>query len=112
MSERLAARFANTGVNEKFRMAQHEMLVVGHLNAANTAFDSEIWMDWDETLSLFNRENYSSLLVKTTDPVSATNLISRIENDKTLSLKVVGERDFYKTQTSTGLAIQFVGSAL
>jgi putative ABC transport system permease protein len=112
MSERLAARFANTGVNEKFSMGQHEMLVVGHFNAANTAFDSEIWMDGDETRSLFNRENYSSLLLKTTDPVSATNLISRIENDKTLSLKVVGERDFYKTQTSTGLAIQFVGSAL
>jgi putative ABC transport system permease protein len=112
MSERLAARFANTGVNEKFSMGQHEMLVVGHFNAANTAFDSEIWMDGDETRSLFNRENYSSLLLKTTDPMSATNLISRIENDKTLSLKVVGERDFYKTQTATGLAIQFVGSAL
>jgi putative ABC transport system permease protein len=112
ISERLAARFANTGVNEKFSMGSHEMTVVGHFNAANTAFDSEIWMDGDETRSLFNRENYSSLLVKTTDPVSATNLTARIEKDKTLSLKVIGERDFYKTQTATGLAIQFVGSAL
>ena len=112
ISERLSARFANTGLNEKFSMGQHEMTVVGHFSAANTAFDSEIWMDGDETRSLFNRENYSSLLVQTTDPVSATNLIARIEKDKTLSLKVIGERDFYKTQTTTGIAIQFIGSAL
>ncbi|MGZ8898731.1 MAG: ABC transporter permease [Limisphaerales bacterium] len=112
ISERLSARFANTGLNEKFNMGPHEMTVVGHFNAANTAFDSEIWMEGDETRSIFNRENYSSLLVKTTDPASATNLTTRIEKDKTLSLKVIGERDFYKTQTTTGLAIQFIGSFL
>jgi putative ABC transport system permease protein len=112
ISERLSARFANTGLNETFSMGPHQMTVVGHFNAANTAFDSEIWMDGDETRSIFNRENYSSLLVQTTDPVSATNLTARIEKDKTLSLKVIGERDFYKTQTATGLAIQFIGSFL
>jgi putative ABC transport system permease protein len=112
ISERLAARFANLGLNESFSIGQHKMTVVGHFNAANTAFDSEIWMDGDETRSLFNRENYSSLLLQTTDPASATNLIARIEKDKTLSLKVIGERDFYKTQTTTGVVIQFIGSAL
>jgi putative ABC transport system permease protein len=88
------------------------MSVVGHFDAGHTAFDSEIWMDGDETRSIFTRENYSSLLVKTTDPIGATNLAARIEKDKTLSLKTIPEIEFYKTQTATGAAIQFVGSFL
>jgi putative ABC transport system permease protein len=112
ISKRLSARFADTGVGEKFKMGPHEMSVVGHFDAGHTAFDSEIWMDGDETRSIFTRENYSSLLVKTTDPIGATNLAARIEKDKTLSLKTIPEIEFYKTQTATGAAIQFVGSFL
>jgi len=112
ISKRLSARFANTGVGEKFKTGGHEVTVVGHFDAGNTAFDSEIWMDGDETRSLFDRENYSSLLIRSTDPVSATNLVNRIEKDKTLSLKVVPETAFYKTQTKTAGPIRFLGDFL
>lgn len=112
ISKRLSDRFANTSVGDHFKMGANEMYVVGHFDAGHTAFDSEIWMDGDETRSIFTRENYSSLLVKTTDRLAATNLTSRIEKDKTLSLKVIAETEFYKTQTATGKAIQFVGSFL
>jgi len=112
ISKRLSARFANTGVGEKFKTGGHELTVVGHFDAGNTAFDSEIWMDGDETRSLFDRENYSSLLIRSTDPVSATNLVNRIEKDKTLSLKVVPETAFYKTQTKTAGPIRFLGDFL
>jgi putative ABC transport system permease protein len=112
ISKRLSGRFANTGVGEKFNIGASEMTVAGHFDAGHTAFDSEIWMDGDETRSMFNRENYSSLLVKTTDPATVTNLTARIEKDKTLSLKVIGETEFYKSQTATGMAIQFLGTFL
>jgi putative ABC transport system permease protein len=112
ISKKLSERFANTGLGEKFKIGANEMLVVGHFDAGHTAFDSEIWMDGDETRSIFTRENYSSLLVKTTDPAGASNLTARVEKDKTLSLKVIPEMEFYKTQTATGMAIQFVGTVL
>ncbi len=112
ISKRLSDRFANTGVGEKFKTGGHEMTVVGHFDAGNTAFDSEIWMDGDEARSLFDRENYSSLLIKSTDPVSATNLIRRVEGDKVLSLKVVPEMEFYRTQTKTAGPIKFLGNFL
>ena len=112
ISRRLSARFANTGVGEKFKTGGHELTVVGHFDAGNTAFDSEIWMDGDEARSLFDRENYSSLLLKSTDPVAATNLIQRVEKDKILSLKVVPETEFYKTQTKTAGPIKFLGNFL
>jgi putative ABC transport system permease protein len=112
MSRRLANRFANTGIGEKFKTGGHELTVVGHFDAGNSAFDSEIWMDGDETRSIFDRENYSSLLLRSTDPQSATNLIRRIENDKTLSMKIVPEIEFYKTQTKTAGPIRFLGNFL
>ena len=112
ISKRLAARFANTYVGEKFKLGQNEMSVVGHFDAGSSAFDSEIWMDGDEARSMFTRENYSSLLVKAKDPTAATNLTARIEKDKLLSLKVIPETEFYKTQTMTGMAIQAVGTIL
>ncbi len=112
LSKRLANRFANTGVGDKFKTGGHELSVVGHFDASNSAFDSEIWMDGDETRSIFDRENYSSLLLKSTDPQSGTNLVNRIEKDKTLSLKVVPETDFYKTQTKTAGPIRYLGNFL
>lgn len=112
ISKRLAARFANTGVGEKFKTGAHELTVVGQFDAGNTAFDSEVWLDGDEARSLFDRENYSSLLVRAADAASATNLIERIERDKTLSLKVIPEVAFYKTQTKTAGPIRFLGDFL
>lgn len=112
ISKRLAARFADTDIGQKFKTGGHELTVVGHFDAGNSAFDSEIWMDGDEARSLFDREFYSSLLVRTSSPQSATNLMNRIEKDKTLSLKVVNEIDFYKTQTKTAGPIRFLGDFL
>jgi putative ABC transport system permease protein len=112
LSQRLAKRFANTGVGEKFKTGGHELTVVGHFDGGTTAFDSEIWMDCDEARSVFDRENYSSLLIKAIDPQSATNLVNRIEKDKMLSLKVLPEIDFYKTQTKTAGPIRFLGDFL
>lgn len=112
ISRKLSNRFANTRIGETFALGVHKLTVVGHFDGANTAFDSEIWMDGDETRSIFTRENYSSVLAKAKDEASAQALIGRIERDKTLSLKVVGEREFYKSQTTTGVVIQFMGSFL
>jgi putative ABC transport system permease protein len=112
ISKRLAARFDKTNIGETFKTGGNYITVVGHFDGGNSAFDSEIWMDGDETRSIFDRENYSSLLVKTTGPEAATRLIDRIEKDKTLSLKVEDEIGFYKTQTKTAGPIKFLGNFL
>jgi putative ABC transport system permease protein len=112
ISKRLAARFDKTGVGEQFKTGGNVITVVGHFDAGSTAFDSEVWMDGDETRSIFDRENYSSLLLKTTSGEAAAALTERIEKDKTLSLKVVAETEFYKTQTKTAGPIKFLGNFL
>jgi len=59
VSKRLAARFANFGIGDRFKTGPDWLTVVGWFDAGNCAFDSEIWADADEVRSLFDRDSYS-----------------------------------------------------
>lgn len=112
VSRRLAARFADFEVGGRFRSGPAEFVVVGHTDGGKSAFDSEIWMDADEARAIFDRDQYSSLLVRPIDPAAATNLIRRIESDKRLQLLVRAESEYYAEQMSTAKPIQWLGNFL
>ena len=109
VSRKMAQRFANCEIGQTFKTAGDKFTVVGLMDGHSSAFDSEIWMDADEARSVFDRENYSSMLVRSTGPAAATNLLHRIESDKRLPLRVVPEIDYYSEQTHTSLMFQFIG---
>ena len=68
VSRKMARRFASFHVGDTFRTGGHWLTVVGEFSGANTAFDSELWMDADESRALFDRQEYSSLLVRAASP--------------------------------------------
>jgi len=112
VSKRLAARFANMKIGERFKIGARELTVVGWLDGQNSAFDSECWMDANEARSLFNRESYSSLLVRPLDDAAGGQLIDELEKDKRLTVRVLRETDYYKEQTKTAMPIRFIGDFL
>jgi putative ABC transport system permease protein len=112
VSRRLAARFANFDLGGKFKIASKELTVVGWTDGRNSAFDSEAWMDADEVRSLFDREQYSSVLARVSDPALATQFISRIEADKRLALRADAEVKYYSAQTMTAMPIKILGNFL
>lgn len=112
VSRRLAARFAGFEINGEFRSGPATFRVVGHVDAGQSAFDSEIWMDADEARALFDREEYSSLLIRPADQNSATNLIRRLESDKRLQLIARVESAYYAEQTGTATPIKWLGNFL
>jgi len=65
-------------IGDTFRTGGNALTVVGEFDGGNTAFDSEVWMDADEARSLFDRESYSSLLVRAASR-RRQGIISRIE---------------------------------
>src|SRR5207237_10331535 len=85
---------------------------VGFMDGQSSAFDSEAWMDADEVRSLFNREQYSSVLARVSDPAAASQLIDRIEADKRLALRADSEVKYYSAQTMTALPIKILGNFL
>ncbi|MEA3212176.1 MAG: putative transport system permease protein [Chthoniobacter sp.] len=112
ISSRLAKRFANSQIGDVVKIGLRELSVVGHFDGRGSAFDSEAWMAADEVRSLFSRENYSSALLRATDPASAAVLSKRLEADKRLGVRVLSEVDYYKEQTKTAAPIKMLGNFL
>lgn len=112
VSRRLAARFANFDVGNTFSIGSRKLTVVGWTDGQNSAFDSEAWMDSDEVRALFDREQYSSVVARVSDPVAAKSLISRIESDKRLALRADSEVKYYSSQTMTAMPIKILGNFL
>lgn len=112
VSDRLVPRFANFDIGSKFKTGGKELTVVGIMDGHRTAFDSEIWMDADESRSIFDREKYSSALARMTDTNAGAEFIKRIEADKRLPLQAISEVDYYASQTKTAGPIKFIGTFL
>lgn len=112
VSQRLAGRFAHFDIGDRFRTAGQELTVVGWLDGGFSAFDSEVWLDADEARSIFDRDHYSSVLVRLADPGAGPALIQRIEADKRLPLRADYETRYYAAQTKTALPLRILGNFL
>ncbi|HEX9047371.1 MAG TPA: ABC transporter permease, partial [Verrucomicrobiae bacterium] len=101
VSRKLAQRFASFKVGDTFRTGGNTLTVVGQFDGGNSAFDSELWMDADEARSIFDRQEYSSILVRVVSPEAGKDLVAHIEADKRLPLLAAPEVKYYADQTST-----------
>jgi putative ABC transport system permease protein len=108
-SRRISERFQNTSLGDRLKFGKGEWNVVGIFDAANTAFDSEIWVDVNQLASDYNREFYSSALLRAADQRAAQEMISRIENERRWNLTAQPEPDYYKQQTRAAGPIKAMG---
>jgi putative ABC transport system permease protein len=69
-------------------------------------------MDADESRAIFERDQYSSILLRPRDEASMQVLTNRIDTDKRLALRAEGEVAYYKKQTVTAKPIKIIASLL
>lgn len=112
VSRSIAGRFADMNIGDSFKIGARELTVVGWMAGGNSAFDSEAWMDADEARSLFNRESYSSILLRPVNDGAAAALTADLEKDRRLTVRVLRETDYYKEQTKTAGPIRIIGDFL
>jgi len=112
VSAKLARRFANFDIGQSFKTGNATFTVVGWLEGGGSAFDSECWLDADECRSTFERDMYSSFLIRVADDATGAKLIQRIENDRRFKLKAEKEVEYYKKQTMTAAPIKWLGGFL
>lgn len=112
VSQRLAARFANMEIGQTFKSGAAVLKVVGWTDGQNSAFDSEIWMDFNEARSAFTRDAYSSVLLRAEGTNTVAEIRKKVENDKRLPLLVDSETEYYKSQTDSSKPIKFLGNFL
>jgi putative ABC transport system permease protein len=85
--------------------------VVGIMDAGQSAVNSEIFADLNLVAADQNREQaLSSVLIRASDPVAREALIHNLEFDQRLNVIAEPERDYYLSQTSSALPIQFMGT--
>jgi putative ABC transport system permease protein len=82
------------------------------MEAGGSAFDSECWLDSDECRSVFERDMYSSFLIRASDEAAGNKLIARIESDRRFKLKAEREVEYYRKQTMTAAPIKWLGGIL
>jgi putative ABC transport system permease protein len=112
VSAKLAKRFANFDIGNSFKTGSASFTVVGWLEGGGSAFDSECWLDADECRSTFERDMYSSFLIRPADDAAGEKLMARIENDRRFKLKAEKEVEYYKKQTMTAAPIKWLGGFL
>lgn len=113
VSKRLSSRFKNMQIGERFRVGgAAEFTVVGHTTGGRSAFDSEIWMDADESRSVFDRENFSSMLLRPVDEAAKERLVKKLEDDKRFKLRALSETAYYSEQTKAAGPIRNLGNFL
>lgn len=112
VSAKLARRFANFDIGNSFKSGSATFTVVGWLEGGGSAFDSECWLDADECRSTFERDMYSSFLIRPKDAAAGEQLIARIENDRRFKLKAEREVEYYRKQTLTAAPIKWLGGFL
>jgi len=101
VSQRIADRFANCRVGERFRSGKNLWTVAGIFDASRTAYESEIWLDADEARDAFNRNFYGSILIRPVDDTAAAGLTQRMLRDNLLNVKVLRETEYYERQTQS-----------
>jgi putative ABC transport system permease protein len=112
VSIKMAQRFSDTDIGQKFRTGGKDLTVVGWFDGGDSAFDSEIWMDADEARSIFDRENYCSVLARLANTNDIASFTNRVESEKRMALRADFETKYYAEQTSTAGPIKFLGSFL
>ncbi len=112
VSRRLAARFDRLGIGDTVRTSGQDFLVVGHFDGQRSAFDSEIWVAADEARGVFDREDYSSVLLRPESAAASAELVRLLEAERRLKVKAVSEVAYYSEQTKSALPIRILGNFL
>ena len=109
VSRPIAERFRDTGLGSRIKMGRSMWNVVGIIDASHTAYDSEIWGDYNEISAEFERYIYNSLLVRCTDQPTLAVVRDRLKNDRRIQLDVFTQQEYFEAQTGTGSALKFLG---
>ena len=112
VSERLAARLAGMQIGQSFTTGPVTLTIVGLFDAGRSAFDSEIWMDANEARAVFDRENYSSVLLRPESSEASEKIVAQLEDDKRFKLRALSEVEYYQEQIGAVKLIKILGSFL
>jgi ABC-type lipoprotein release transport system permease subunit len=99
IGRKLAHRFRGTALGDSVKLGRRTWRVVGILDSDGSAFDSEIWGDTEEMMSSFQRDSFSSVIVRLKSGALPA-YQQRIAADPRMNLDIKGEVAYYAEQSN------------
>jgi putative ABC transport system permease protein len=90
-------------------IARSDWRVVGLFQAGGTAYDSEVFANYEDVAQEFDRPIYSSILIKAADAQAGSRLQKRIADDQRIHLQAIDQKEYFKAQTVSSLGIKALG---
>ena len=110
LSRSIHNRFGHTNVGDIIDFGKGPWKVTGVFDAGGSAYDSEIWGDFNQVANQFNRQNaVGNVYLRANDAIAADALKHRVADDQQIQLEGMLETEYYDKQTSNGAAIKIVG---
>jgi putative ABC transport system permease protein len=92
-------RIRGLQIGSRISLLKHEFEVVGVFSVEGSSFESEIWGDFDDMASAFNRAGTeNSLTVRLADPSVLSSFDRDLQANLQYPLTMTGERDYYEGQ--------------
>ena len=106
----VAQRYPSARMGNKIRFGRGEWEVVGIMDAGQSAVNSEIWGDFHQIASDYNRQDSgSSVLLRAVNPAALDALKREIAGDPRLEATAMTEEAYYQSQTASGAPLEFLG---
>ena len=96
---KVARNFTGCDTGETVRFGSRDWEVVGVFEADGSGFESELWGDYDQFASAFERPIYSSLTARLVSQDAFEAMKDRLENDPRLTVEVDREKVYYAKQS-------------
>ena len=113
IGKNLRGRFAGLDLGQTFEVKKNRPLrVVGVFESGGSAYESEIWVDFDLLREAFKRTgSVSSVRAKLESPAAFDGFQATVEQDQRLGLQALRERYFYEKQSEfMGMFLGILGS--
>jgi putative ABC transport system permease protein len=106
----VARRYPDAQLGKEITFGRGKWKIVGVFDSPQMPRNSEIWGNFDQVNGDFNRqETSSSVLVRAEDEVAMQALRNELNTDPRLQVEILTEKDYYRQQTDSGAALQFLG---
>jgi putative ABC transport system permease protein len=106
----VARRYPTAKLGSRIRFGKGDWEIVGVMDGGESALNSEIWGDFNQIASDYNRQDSaSSVLIRASDPITFDALKNSIADDRRLNATAIPERNYYASQTASGAPLEFLG---
>lgn len=101
VGDRIAAEFSGLRLGQKVRLGSVDWTVVGQFSSGGSAFESEIWADFDTVRTAFDRQgDVQSVRMRLEGRGAIDKLKTALKRISTTPLNVVTEADLYAGQSA------------